>query len=238
MDYREIVIVPARGGSKRLPGKNRLEIGGKSMFARIDDVVSAAQLDVPIYLTTDNPDLAADGESLGWNIPFLRPSELATDIANTTDAILHLLDWRLANGAMDPEVIIVLQPTSPFRTASTLTSAVTFLREDQSVNSVVGMQTVDRPLHGVFVIGSDFIAEPAIKNDSRTPFYIANGALFATRTAAFRQERSLYADRILPLVMDQKQSVDIDTLDDLKLAEAIQDVDIQSYPRPLGLPDT
>ena len=238
MDYKEIVIVPARGGSKRLPGKNRLEIGGKSLFARINDVVSAAQLDVPIYLTTDHPDLAADGESLGWKIPFLRPSELASDVASTTDAILHLLDWRVANGATDPEVIIVLQPTSPFRMASTLTSAVTFLKDDQSINSVVGMQAVDRPLHGVFVIGKDSIAEPVIKNDYRAPFYIANGALFATRAAAFRQERSLYADRILPLVMDQKQSVDIDTPDDLKLAEAIHDVDIQSYATQLGLPDT
>ena len=89
-----------------------------------------------------------------------------------------------------------------------------------------------------FVIGKDSIAEPVIKNDSRAPFYIANGALFATRTAAFRQERSLYADRILPLVMDQKQSVDIDTPDDLKLAEAICDVDFESYPTQLGLPDT
>ncbi len=229
--------MPARGGSKRLPGKNRLEIGGKSMFARIDDVVSAAQLNTPIYLTTDHPDLAADGEALGWNIPFLRPSELATDVASTTDAILHLLDWRVANGATDPEVIIILQPTSPFRTASTLASAVKFLKDDKSINSVVGMQAVDRPLHGIFVAGSDSMAEPVIANDSRAPFYIANGALFATRTAAFRRERTLYADRILPLVMDQKQSVDIDTPDDLKFAEAIQDVDIQSYAAQLVLAD-
>ena len=235
---KEIVIVPARGGSKRLPGKNRIQIGGKSMFARIDEVVSAAQLDAPIYLTTDHPDLAAEGESLGWNIPFRRPPELASDAASTNDAILHLLDWRVANGATDPEIIIVLQPTSPFRTASALASAATLLKEDQSINSVVGMQAVDRPLHGVFVIGSDSIAQSVIKNDYRAPFYIANGALFATRTAAFRRECSLYADRILPLVMDQKQSVDIDTVDDLKLAEAIQDVDMRTFAAQVESSDT
>jgi CMP-N,N'-diacetyllegionaminic acid synthase len=222
-----MVIVPARGGSKRLPGKNLLEIGGKSLFVRIDDVVSQANLGAQIFLTTDDRSMAAAGERLGWVVPFLRPDELATDNATTTDAILHLLDWHLAQAKKDPQIVMVLQPTSPYRRAESLINAVERLRIDPSIDSVVGMCAIHRPIHGVFVIDEESTAVSVAEGDSRSPFYVSNGALFAIRTTAFRREKSLYAGRMVPLVMDQKQSQDIDTEDDLKFVNALLDTDIK-----------
>jgi CMP-N-acetylneuraminic acid synthetase len=130
MSYELLIIVPARGGSKRLPGKNLMPLGGETLLSRVNIAVRELNLAATVMLTTDDTMIAAEGKRLGWLVPFMRPDELATDAATTNDAIVHLLDWRNKNGQMDPELIMVLQPTSPFRRGSALAQAELIRKRD------------------------------------------------------------------------------------------------------------
>ena len=93
-----LFIVPARGGSKRLPNKNLMKIGGISLLQWTDNAVKASDKDADISLTTDNLRIAEEGKKLGWNVPFIRPKNLSQDSSRTFDAVIHLLNWRKNNG--------------------------------------------------------------------------------------------------------------------------------------------
>ena len=222
-----MIVVPARGGSKRLPGKNLKLLGGQSLLARVASSVKESGLEADVVLTTDDDAIAAEGRRLGWSVPFIRPDELATDVASTNSAILHLLDWHNANGETDPEYIMVLQPTSPFRSGSSLARAVALMGERGDIDSVVGMKRIDRPALGLFLVDGDGLAESICPDDAQTPVYISNGALFLTKTALFRRELSLYAGRVASLVMDDLHPVDIDTPEDFVIASALLNVEIE-----------
>ena len=222
-----IIIVPARGGSKRLPGKNLMRLGGQSLLARVEASVRDSALDAEIFLTTDDSAIAAEGSRLGWSVPFMRPDELATDEASTNSAILHLLDWRKESGKADPEHIMVLQPTSPFRSGASLARAMTLIKERDDIDSVVGMKRIDRPALGLFLVDEEGIAKSICPNDEQTPVYISNGALFLTKTRQFRKNLSLYAGRLGALMMDDLQSIDIDTQEDFAMASALVNAEIE-----------
>jgi CMP-N-acetylneuraminic acid synthetase len=120
-------------------------------------------------------------------VPFVRPAEPATDAATTTDTIVHLFDGRNKNGQMDPELIMVLQPTSPFRSGFALAQAIELIRKRDDVDSVVGMKGIDRPAIGLFLVDHDKLATSICSDDEPAPIYIANGTLFVTKTAMFRR---------------------------------------------------
>jgi CMP-N,N'-diacetyllegionaminic acid synthase len=215
-----LIIVPARGGSRRLPGKNRKMLAGKSLLARTADVINEASLGAPVLLTTDDEQTAADGKKFGWMVPFLRPGELATDESPTIDAVIHALDWYRDQGrGADPASIMVLQPTSALRGARCLTVAYELLRTRADVDSIVAMTAIDLPVNHMYLCGKDGLASPVL-NDNRKPVYVPNGALYLARTSAVRGARSLYTSKLLPIVIDKLRAIDIDTDIDWRLAEA------------------
>lgn len=212
-----LIVVPARAGSKRLPQKNVRALAGKSLLARTAEAIVEAGLDAPVLLSTDGERIAAEGERLGWLVPFRRPDNLATDDATTDDVVLHALD-HFAGG--DPAQVMVLQPTSPLRGGACLRAAVDLLARRDDVDAVIGMAAMQLPPTRLFLVGADGRAE-AVSTDARRPVYIPNGALYLVRTAVLRSGRSLYPRRLLPLVMDCIRSIDIDTEADWRLAEAM-----------------
>jgi CMP-N,N'-diacetyllegionaminic acid synthase len=215
-----LIMVPARGGSKRLPGKNLRTIGGRSLLAHTAEAVSQSGLKEPIVLTTDDAAIADEGKRLGWIVPFMRPAELAMDHVLTIDVVLHLLDWHQKNHG-DPAMVMVLQPTSPLRSGKVLAEAVVRMRSDPTIDAIVGMRAVHQPVAGIFALDQSGAAQSIRPDDHRRPCYLPNGALYLTRTAALRRDRSLYAGRVVPHVMDDVQSVDIDTEMDLRIAELL-----------------
>ncbi len=214
-----LIIVPARGGSKRLPGKNLRLLGGKSLLAHTAEAIRSAAQDAPVVLSTDDDAIAHEGILLGWTVPFRRPAELATDHATTLDTVLHTLDWyRAAHGA-DPASTMVLQPTSPFRGSACLREACRLLTERTDIDSVVAMSAIDVPPARLYLADADGAASP-VADDARAPVYRPNGALYLSRTEAIRRDRKLYAGAILPLVLDGPRAIDIDTAADWSIAEA------------------
>jgi CMP-N,N'-diacetyllegionaminic acid synthase len=215
-----LVIVPARGGSKRLPQKNLRPLAGKSLLAHTAEAIVAAGLAAPVLLTTDDDAIAAEGRRLGWLVPFRRPAELSTDDTTTVAAVLHALDWSRAEKGRDPAAVMVLQPTSPFRGAACLKAAVAALARRPDIDSVVAMTALHLPPARLFAAGANGVARPLSAEDGRRPLYMPNGALYLTRTKALRREGTVYAGAILPLVLDGTRTIDIDTPADWRLAEA------------------
>lgn len=123
-------MIPARGGSKRLPGKNIRHLAGKPLIAWTITEANKSKLD-HIIVSTDSPEIAEVSKKWGGDVPFLRPSELATDTAKSVDVMIHAAKW--ADEYMGrPDYIFLLQPTSPTRKAEDINQAVDELRRSKS----------------------------------------------------------------------------------------------------------
>lgn len=215
-----LILVPARGGSKRLANKNVRPLAGRSLIARTADAIAESGLDAPVLLTTDDDAIAAEGERSGMRVPFRRPSNIAGDTAPTIEAVLHALDWFRDEHGSEPDAVMVLQPTSPLRGGSILRAAVERLAERRDIDSVVAMTAVGLPANRLYFADANGCAE-AISEDRRYPVFMPNGALYLARTERVRAERTLYAGTVLPLLLDPARAIDIDTEEDWRLAEAV-----------------
>lgn len=216
-----LIIVPARGESKRLPGKNLNLLAGQSLLAHTAQAIVAAGLVDMVLLSTDSEKIAEEGRRLGWSVPFLRPANLARDDSPTIDAITHALDWHEAETSRDPCEVMVLQPTSPLRGGACLKAAVKVLEQYHSVDSVIGMKALDIAPARLYFAGTAASCEPVVQGDGRRPVYVPNGAVYLTRTVALRRAKSLYAGTIYPLAMSELRSIDVDTEYDWRIAEAV-----------------
>ncbi|MEZ5670401.1 MAG: acylneuraminate cytidylyltransferase family protein [Alphaproteobacteria bacterium] len=216
-----LVLVPARGGSKRLPGKNLRPLAGRSLLAHTAEAIAASGLAAPVLLTTDDAAIAAEGQRIGWQVPFLRPAALAGDAAPTVGAVLHALDWWRATHGADPAAVMVLQPTSPLRGGACLRRAVALLDEHPLHDSVVAVDALHVAAGHVYVPTSDGGMAPLAGTDGRRPVYVPNGALYLTRVAALRRDETLYAGPILPLPLAPPRGLDVDTEDDWFMADAL-----------------
>jgi len=120
---RVIGIIPARGGSKGIPGKNIRPVAGKPLIVwSIESAKKSVFLD-HVIVSTDNERIAEISEHAGAGVPFVRPAELATDTARSVDVLLHAADWFAERGQRY-DIIVCLQPTSPLRTAMDIDNAL------------------------------------------------------------------------------------------------------------------
>jgi len=216
-----LAIVPARGGSKRIPGKNLKQVGGISLMQRTANAVAGCGFPLPVVLSTDDPAIAEAGEKLGWTVPFTRPAELSGDLAGTAETVLHAVDFWMADGNPEPALLLVLQVTSPFRTAGDIAKAVDIMTDRPDADAVIGMSALHVGRRYVFSTGDDGFATKIDPYDRDGLALVPNGALYLIRTAALRRSLSFYDGSIVPLVMGQIESIDIDTEMDLQIANAL-----------------
>lgn len=225
-----LCVIPARGGSKGIPDKNLREVGGISLVGRA--VISARAfaretgLDAGgIVVDTDSPLIAAEARAWGATVPFLRPAELAADDTSTAESTLALLDrLERADGAV--EAIILLQPTSPLRTADDI--ATCWRRFDlRESPSVISLAATPHPLE----LGLRLAPDGAVgwaggtgggRRQDRATGYWPSGAVYVIGVQLLRRER----DFIIPgvtrgVVLPSERSVDVDDPHDLAVAEAL-----------------
>jgi len=224
-----LIVIPARGGSKRLPRKNLRRLGGRSLMQRADDAVRAAGIEAPRLLTTDDTEIAEEGRRLGWLVPFLRPAELATDDTPTLPAVMHAVDWYRDNHGGDPELVLLLQLTSPFRRAETLRNGFASLADDPEADAIVGVLDTGMRAEHVFERAANGYLEPlrtnakvAATTASRTA-RVPSGVMFLIRTGALRQHGTFFPPATREVMTDAIESIDIDTEIDWRIAEALVD---------------
>jgi CMP-N,N'-diacetyllegionaminic acid synthase len=223
---RILALIPARGGSKRLPGKNIRLLGGKPLIAWSIDVAKDIPEICEILISTDDPAIASVCKDRGTSVPWLRPSELATDTASSVDVALHALDWyESKNGIVDG--ILLLQPTSPFRTKTTIKRGIElFIKYDQQ--PVLGVSPTHAHPMWTFKMEGDYLVPFVKVNDQKScskelPLaYVVNGSFYLVTPRDLRDSRSFRAERSIPLMIDSpNEAIDIDTEWDWCIAESV-----------------
>ena len=219
-----LALITARGGSKRLPGKNIRILGGKPLIVWSIDVAKGISEICDILVSTDNPAIAAVCSDAGVYVPWLRPAELATDTASSVDVALHALDWyEREKGAVDG--LLLLQPTSPFRSRETIHRGIQLFCQHNH-RSVIGVSPADlHPMWCFKIEGTTlrpFIEGGLhLRSQDLPPAYVVNGAFYLIKPEDLRQARSFFSDGMVPLVIDGPiEDIDIDTEFDWLIAEA------------------
>ncbi len=220
-----LYLIPARGGSKGIPGKNIKPLGGKPLLAYSIETARELTDDLNICLSTDSEDIKAVAEDMGLKVPFLRPDYLATDGCGTHDVILHALDFYKAQGR-DYERVVLLQPTSPFRTADDVRGAIALWQPGtELVVSVCDAAT--NPYLNCYELDPDgFLhiskGEGTLACRQAAPkAYEFNGAVYVIDVAALRQRPMGEMKRRVPYFMPRERSLDLDTPLDWLVAETV-----------------
>jgi N-acylneuraminate cytidylyltransferase/CMP-N,N'-diacetyllegionaminic acid synthase len=221
-----LAIIPARGGSKGIPRKNILSLLGKPLIAYTIEAARKACLIGRVLVSTDDPEIAAVATQFGAEVPFLRPPELARDETPTLPVLQHLLSQLKTTENYEPEIIVLLQPTSPLRRVGDIDKAVTLLQQT-SADSVVSLCVAEHSPYWMNRLESDRVL-PFLENvpeyarrQDLPPVYRINGAVYATRRRILMEQNRLLGEDTRGIVMDAESSVDVDTPLDLKIAMLI-----------------
>lgn len=222
-----LAVIPARGGSKRLPGKNIRTLGGQPLISW--SIAAARALDAvcDTLVTTDDVQIAEIASGAGALVPWLRPAELATDTAGSVDVCLHALDWyEREHGQVDG--LLLLQPTTPYRRRSTLLRGIQLYRDEG--RPVVGIAPAS--VHPMWCMRVDGLhMQPYVNGDGLSrrsqdlpPAYVVCGAFYLIAPKDLRQRASFCPPDAVPLVIDAPlECIDIDTAMDWRLAESSLD---------------
>jgi CMP-N,N'-diacetyllegionaminic acid synthase len=222
-DKSVLAVICARGGSKGLPGKNVLALGGRPMVAWSVAAGKSSQTVDRLILSTDDPAIAQAARQAGCEVPFLRPPELASDTARIEDALVHAMDQLERSYAY----LILLQATSPFRLPADIDACVRLCHESGAPTAI----TVCPPSKSPYImlrVDPEGRVERLLKDkvdassrQNLPPVQQINGAVYVARCDWFRQHRVFYTEETRALIMPPERSVDIDTPLDFAFAKAL-----------------
>lgn len=218
-------LIPAKGGSTRLARKNVAPLGGRPLIAWAAEAARESGVFDRLVLSSEDEAVIEAGRGIGLDAPFVRPAALARDPAGVVDVALHALD-ALEAGGERYETLAILLPTCPFRTAADIREAFALFRS-RDEKSLMSVSEFDHTPFAALAVGEDAVISPHFpeyfgrKSQEMPRAYRPNGAIHILDVARFREARSYVAPPVLAYVMPRARSVDIDTAEDLLLAEAL-----------------
>lgn len=214
-DKKILAIIPARGGSKRLPGKNIKKLCGKPLIAWTIEAALKSKIFDEVMVNTDDHTIAYISKENGASIPFIRSSELATDTASSVDVILHTIKYYQGIKT-DFDIVVLLQPTSPLRTYEDIVSAVN-LFIDKRANSVISVCEVDHPIQWTNTLNESLSMDSFIRDEVKgkrsqdlETNYRLNGAIYIWATKSFINVSETIISPSFAYIMSKEGSVDID----------------------------
>ena len=224
-----LAIIPARGGSKGIPRKNIVPLAGRPLVAHTLEAARAAKVVTDILVSTDDDEIAAVCAGLGAATAYRRPAALAGDTASAVEAAVHALDWWAERQGGDPELLVLLQPTSPLRTAADIDGTVAALRRAGVESAISVHEMSEHPMECVAATTDGWrmlVAPPAGATGRQAygaRFHFINGAVYVVTPGFLRQRRAFMVEggETALYVMDALRGIDIDEPTDLDLAEAI-----------------
>jgi N-acylneuraminate cytidylyltransferase/CMP-N,N'-diacetyllegionaminic acid synthase len=220
-----IALIPARGGSKRLPKKNIRPLLGKPLIVWTIEHARASRYIDRVIVSTDDEEIAKIAQKHGAEVPFMRPKELATDEAKGIDVVLHAIEFLDKQLGKD-FVLVCLQPTSPLRTSEDIDKALEEFLKNPKAEAIVSVCECEHHPLWSGVLPEDrnmknFLKPDIInKNSQELPkYYRLNGAIYIGRASYLRKNKSFFGEKTYAYVMPSFRSVDIDTILDFKFAE-------------------
>lgn len=223
-----LFLIPARGGSKGLPGKNIKPLAGKPLLYYTIEQARKLTSDVQICLSTDSDEIIQSADNIKLSVPFKRPDFLASDTAHSREVILHALDFFFSKGRLF-KAVVLLQPTSPFRTADHIREAINLYRDD--VDMVVSVKkATSNPFYNLFEektgLLKTFMSEDYARRQDAPLLYEFNGAIYVINANSIRKSNFSEMKKIIKYEMSDIHSIDIDTLQDWMWAEFIIEKDV------------
>lgn len=219
-------IIPARGGSKSIPNKNIAEVAGKPLLAYTCEAALGSSRLTRVILDTDSKEIAEVGKKFGVDVPFMRSDELAQDDTLMIDVLLAAIKILKEKENYSPDVIVLLQPTSPLRTSKNIDDAVDlFMRTGaDSVVSVVKVPHRFNPGSIMALEDGHLVnfqkTQDSLRRQDKPDFFGRNGpAVLAVKTDWLLKKHSFYGGDTRLFIMSEEDSIDIDTPFDLKIAE-------------------
>ncbi len=231
-----LAIIPARGGSKGIPRKNLVDLCGKPLIAWSIETGNALVQSGTVaraIVSTDDEEIAEVARRHSGDVPFMRPTELATDTAKALGYVLHALDTLKAQGE-HYQAVMLLQPTSPIREVPAIVAAVDSFAADRS-NSMISCYQEDY-INDLVLYCADDTGHLVPKNPRHNkgvrrqdyrPTLVRNGALYVTRIDYVRRTGQLVCDYPLLMRMRKVDSIDLDTPDDLIILRAVMEARIR-----------
>ena len=226
-----LALIPARGGSKSIPLKNIRPFAGHPLIAYSIAAGLASEKVTRVIVSTDDDEIADIARQFGAQIPFIRPAEFSQDDTPDLPVFQHALDWLAEHENYKPEIIVQLRPTSPFRRVLHIDQAVNRLIEQPDADAV---RTVCVPFQNPFKmwrINEDGLMFPLMETDFAEPYntprqslpavYWQTGYVDAAWADTITGKYSMTGDRILPLIIEPSEWIDIDSPDDWRRAERL-----------------
>ena len=221
-----LALIPARGGSRRLPGKNLLKLCGEPITVWSIKAAQQSKYVDRIVVSTDSDEIAEVARVAGADVPFIRPNYLASDTASSLDVVKHALN-ELNQKGQCYEFIVLLQPTSPLRTSKHIDESFELL-QSKDADAIVGVTELDHPIELTNRLPDDlsmkgfFTTDSHLRSQNFPKRYRVNGAIYLVRVESLIKENTIFlSDRIYAYKMNREVSVDIDTPYDLRLADAL-----------------
>ena len=218
-----LVVIPARGGSKGLPGKNIKMLCGKPLIAYSIDVARAFADDNNICVSTDSEEIKQVVEQYGLKVPFLRPDYLATDTATSEDVLIHAVNYYREQYGRTFKKLILLQPTSPLRTKEDVEEAIRLYRDD--IDMVVSVMKSHAPAVLCQDDEQGYVQltynKKALGRQQLPDMYEFNGAVYVMSVDALLEKKMAGFTKIVKYVMSKEHSIDIDDIYDFLQVESI-----------------
>lgn len=222
-------LITARGGSESIPRKNIVELGGRPLIYYTIEAARKSELLTRTVVSSDDDAIIAVAKRHGADVPFVRPSELSQSTSTSIEVVQHALGWLKENVGETYDYVMLLQPTSPLRTARDIDECIR-IAIDSNADSVMSVyEMVDMFLKKLKVIRNGTL-QPWLEDEGKTSarrqegekVYKRNGAVYLTRASLLLQG-DMFGMTSRPYVMPASRSVDINTLDDIRMAERLLD---------------
>lgn len=225
---RSLYLIPARGGSKGVPGKNIRPLGGIPLIEySVRDALATAGNAADVVVSTDSEEIAEVARKAGASVPFIRPAELATDTAGSREVMLHAVDFMNSNGG-NYDSVVLLQPTSPFRNPDDIRKSIELFERERPDMVVSVRVAATNPYYNAYECDAEGMLKISkgdgmiTRRQDAPPVWEFDGSIYVINVEALHRYPSLgRMQRILPLQNSVKHNVDIDTELDFLIAEKL-----------------
>ena len=221
--YKILAIIPARGGSKEIRRKNLQKLSGKPLIAHTIIAAKKTKSINKIIVSTDDKEIGKISKNNGAEVPFLRPKQISKDTSSIIEVIKHTLKFLQENQSYVPDIIILLQPTSPLRTSQLITKTINTLKKSKAT-SVITVSKITKHPYASYWLKNDFL-KPFKKNSPKysrrqefPDLFFPTGAVYTFWYDTLKKFNSLHGPKIKPIVVHD-EDIDIDNLQDLFFAE-------------------
>ncbi len=220
-DKRVLALIPARGGSKGIKGKNIIDLCGKPLIAYSILAGKASRYVDSVVVTTDSEEIGDIAREYGAELPFMRPAGLASDTAKTIDVVLHAVKWLEEHGRRY-DIVVLLQPTQPLRTAGDIDGALEKYMENGMKALISVSETEESPvlMRTISPEGSLEKLLPinaTLRRQEMPTYYIIDGSIYINSVSELNTDTN-FGDNPIPYIMPKERSVDIDEYKDLEKA--------------------